>query len=377
MSTQVVVPCFSTPMKGLFKSKPRTPADLVHHLRHLLPLTAPNPDPRTSKRRQKTCDEVRKVIHEMRTVLYGDERLEPAEEACVKLTLEFFKDDTFRMLIVCLPNLDPGTRQDVTHVIANLQKQRVNGRSVASDYLERNTDLLTMLLPGCDDSELALSYGAILRDCIRHQVAAKFVLESGHIKTFFKYIQDPSFDIASDATSTFKELLTRHKSTVAEFLSKNYDWFFKEYNSLLESPNYISRRNAVMLLRTMLSDRSNTSVMVQYVSSLDNMRICMNLLRDSNKSIQLEAFHVFKLFAANRTKPQEIVKVLVANKSKLIQFFSDFTYEKADEQFESDKAKVVKEIVILELKYQACSTLKRNVKKSPGEASHLAASVLC
>lgn len=352
------MPCFSAPMKGLFKSKPRTPVELVHHLRHLLPYTAPNPALRKTKRQEKIC-ELRKVILEMRTVLYGDERLEPAEDACVKLTQEFFKEDTFRMLIASLPDLDPGTRQDVTHVIANLQRQRMNGRYIASEYIERNTDLLAMLLPGGDDSELALSYGAILRECIRHQVAAKYILESDHIKTFFKYIQDPSFDIASDAAATFRELLTRHKSTVAEFLSKNYDWFFQEYNSLLESPNYITRRNAVKLLGAMLLDRSNTSVMVRYVCSLDNMRILMNLLRDSNKTIQLEAFHVFKLFPANQKKPPEIVNVLVANRSKLIRFFSDFSFEKADEQFESDKAEVVKEIATLELKGLPCPNLKQ------------------
>ncbi|MFS7980048.1 putative peptidase M13, armadillo-like helical [Helianthus anomalus] len=344
-------------MKGLFKSKPRTPADLVRHLRHLLPYAAPNSAIRTTKRLEKVC-ELRKVILEMRTVLYGDERLEPAEEACVKLTQEFFKEDTCYMLIASLPHLDPGTRQDVTHVIANLQRQRVNGRYLASEYLESNTAVLAMLLPGCENSELAISYGAILRDCIRHQVAAKYILESDHIKLFFRYIQDSSFDIASDAAATFTELLTRHKSTVAEYLSENYDWFFREYNSLLESSNYITRRNAVRLLRALLLDRSNTSVMVRYVCSLDNLRIVMNLLRDSNKTIQLEAFHVFKLFAANQRKPQEIVKVLVANRSKLIRFFSDFSFEKADEQFESDKAEVVREIATLELTGPPCSSLK-------------------
>ncbi|XP_024980472.1 putative MO25-like protein At5g47540 [Cynara cardunculus var. scolymus] len=345
-------------MKGLFKSKPRTPVELVHHLRHLLPYTAPNPAIRKTKRREKIC-ELRKVILEMRTVLYGDERSEPAEDACVKLTQEFFKEDTLRVLIASLTSLDPGTRQDVTHVIANLQRQRVNGRYLASEYLECNTDLLGMLVPGCDDSELAISYGAILRECIRHQVAAKYLLESDHIKKFFRYIQDPSFDIASDAAATFRELLTRHKSTIAEFLSKNYDWFFQEYNSLLRSPNYITRRNAVKLLGALLLDRSNTSVMVRYVSSLDNMRTLMNLLRDSNKTIQVEAFHVFKLFPANQKKPPEIVNVLVANRSKLIRFFSDFSLEKADEQFEADKAEVVKEIATLQLKGQACSTTKQ------------------
>ncbi|MFS7981030.1 hypothetical protein Hanom_Chr10g00946141 [Helianthus anomalus] len=55
-------------MKGLFKSKPHTPVELVHHLRDLLPFTAVIPDVRKSKRREKIC-ELRKVILEMRTMI--------------------------------------------------------------------------------------------------------------------------------------------------------------------------------------------------------------------------------------------------------------------------------------------------------------------
>ncbi|KAJ6967630.1 MO25-like protein [Populus alba x Populus x berolinensis] len=59
---------------------------------------------------------------------------------------------------------------------------------------------------------------------------------------------DQSSASLSDSKREEKELLTRHKSTVAEFLSKNYDWFFAEFNSkLLESTNYITRRQAVKL----------------------------------------------------------------------------------------------------------------------------------
>ncbi|KAF9610249.1 hypothetical protein IFM89_021573 [Coptis chinensis] len=98
----------------------------------------------------------------------------------------------------------------------------------------------------------------------------------------------------------------------------------------------------------MLLDRSNSGVMMRYVSSKDNLRILMNLLRESSKNIQLEAFHVFKLFAANQSKPPEIVSILIANRSKLLRFFADFKTEKEDEQFEADKAQVVKEITVLQ-----------------------------
>lgn len=39
-------------------------------------------------------------------------------------------------------------RQDAAHVVANLQRQRVNSRSIASEYLENNLDLMDILLPG-------------------------------------------------------------------------------------------------------------------------------------------------------------------------------------------------------------------------------------
>lgn len=340
-------------MKGLFKSKPRTPVDVARQTRDLLIFADLHGDARESKREEKMAD-LFKNIREMKSILYGSSEAEPVPEACAQLTQEFFRENTLRLLIICLPKLNLEARKDATQVVANLQRQQVHSRLIASDYLEANLDLMDILIAGYEDTEMALHYGAMLRECIRHQVIAKYVLESQHVKKFFDYIQLPNFDIAADATATFKELLTRHKSTVADFLNKNYDWFFEEYNSkLLESTNYITRRQAVKLLGDMLLDRSNSGVMMRYVSSRDNLRILMNLLRESSKSIQIEAFHVFKLFAANQNKPPDIVGILIANRSKLLRLFADFKFDKADEQFEADKAQIVREIAALEPKESA------------------------
>lgn len=335
-------------MKGLFKSKPKTPAELVRQTRELLIYADMHWNSREAKREEKMA-ELSKLIRELKSILYGNSESEPVTEACTQLTQEFFKENTLRLLILCIPKLNLEARKDATQVVANLQRQQVHSRLIASDYLESNKDLMDHLISGYENMDIALHYGAMLRECIRHQSIARYVLESEHMKKFFDYIQLPNFDIASDASATFKELLTRHKSTVAEFLTKNYDWFFPEFNSkLLESPNYITRRQAVKLLGDMLLDRSNSAVMMRYVSSKDNLRILMNLLRESSKNIQIEAFHVFKLFAANQNKPPEIVSILIANRSKILRFFSDFKMDKEDEQFEADKAQVVKEIAALE-----------------------------
>ncbi|XP_059282808.1 putative MO25-like protein At5g47540 isoform X1 [Lycium ferocissimum] len=339
----------STGVKSIFKSKakPKLPADVVRRVRLLLEAVDSLDDNVDPKRFDK-MQELDTLLHEMKSILYGSNECEPAVEACAQLTQEFFRDNTLRLIIVCLPKLNLEARKDATRIVANLQRQPVNSRLIASDYLEANTDLMDHLVSGYDDPSLALHYGAMLRECIRHQVVARYVLKSEHMKKFFDHMQIPEFDVAADATATFKELMTRHKSTVAEFLFENYDWFFPEFNAkLLESANYITRRQAIKLLGDILLDRSNSAVMTRYVSSKDNLRILMNLLREASKNIQLDAFHVFKLFVANRNKPSDIINIIVANRSKLLRFFASFRIDKEhclfaeDEQFEADKAQVV------------------------------------
>ncbi|KAK8339800.1 hypothetical protein V6Z12_A08G059000 [Gossypium hirsutum] len=324
-------------MKGLFKSKPRTPVEMVQHLHELLVFVLGNTETREKKRAEK-IGELDKLLLDIRTVLFGDGQIEPNTEACAQVTKEFFQKDTFRLLINCLPSLDSGARQNATHVIANLRRQRVNSKVIASEYLENNLDIMDILVPGYEDSDIAWTYGAILRECIRHQNVARYVLESDHMKKFFGYLQNPNFDIASDVQATFK--------------------FFREYNSqLLQSESYITRRHAVKLLGDMLLDRSNSAVMVRYVTSLDHMRMMMNLLRDSNKTIKLDTFHVFKLFVANHNKPPEIISVLVTNRSKLLRFFGEFNIDKEDEQFEADKSQIIKEIATLQPTDRPCQDL--------------------
>ncbi|KAM6548472.1 hypothetical protein CsatB_020148 [Cannabis sativa] len=329
----------------LFKSKPRTPRELIHHFRDLLLLLHGKRETRVHKRQEK-MEELCKRISEIKITLFGDEA-EPSQEACSQLTQEFFKEDTFRILILFIPTLNLGSRIDATHVIANLLRQQVKSRFVGLEYLKNNLDIVDILLSGYEDtnaSDVTLSYGSIARECIRYQDVAKYVLDSQHMKKFFNYIQIPTFEISSDAALTFK--------------------FFQEYNSKLldSSSNYITKRNAAKLLAEILLDRSNTGVMVRYVSSLDNMRVLMNLLRESNRGIQLETFHVFKLFVDNQNKPEDIVLVLLSNKSKLLRFFEDFNVnnKEDDELFLADKDRVVNEIRNLKPRKLLCRANKHH-----------------
>lgn len=78
------------------------------------------------------------------------------------------------------------------------------------------------LANGYENQEVALNCGMVLRECIRHEPLAKMMLESPYFWKFFSYVDLSTFDVASDAFATFKDLLSRHKTLVAEFLEKNY-----------------------------------------------------------------------------------------------------------------------------------------------------------
>lgn len=44
----------------------------------------------------------------------------------------------------------------------------------------------------------------MLRECARYEALAKTMLQSNEVLSFFRYVQVPAFNVASDAFSTFK-----------------------------------------------------------------------------------------------------------------------------------------------------------------------------
>ncbi|EJW74852.1 calcium-binding protein 39, partial [Wuchereria bancrofti] len=193
--------------------------------------------------------------------------------------------------------------------------------------------------------EIAVTCGSMLRECIRHENLAKLVLYGNDFYKFFNYVEVSTFDIASDAFSTFKELVTRHKTICAEFLDSKYDEFFQAYQNLLNSENYVTRRQSLKLLGELLLDRHNFNVMTRYINNADNLKLMMNMLKEKSRSIQFEAFHVFKVFVANPNKSKAVADILLRNKEKLVEFLTNFHTDRTeDEQFNDEKAYLIKQI---------------------------------
>lgn len=236
-------------------------------------------------------------------------------------------------------------RKEIVAIVNNLLRRQVGAKFPAVDHILQRPEILFKLIDGYENADIALNCGMMLRECVRVQELADIILKSPEFYKFFDCVQKSTFDIASDAFATFKDLLTKHKSQCADFLERNYEPFFTKYRDLLNSDNYVTRRQSLKLLGELLLDRYNFSVMTKYISNPDNLKQQMNLLKEKSKNIQFEAFHVFKIFVANPTKPKAIADILIRNREKLIDFLTTFHTDRTDdEQFNDEKAYLIKQI---------------------------------
>lgn len=298
---------------------------------------------------EKALEEVEKNFGIMRCMLVGDGETEPNMEQVSQLAFEMCKEDGLALLVHKLPILGWEARKDLVHCWSVLLKQKVDDTYCCAQYVENHYELLDFLVVSYDNKEIALNCGAMLRDCIRFPILAKYILESASFVLFFKFVELPNFDVASDAFSTFKDLLTKHGTVVSEFLTAHYDEFFDLYEKLLTSPNYVTRRQSLKLLTDFLLEPPNSHIMKRYILEVRFLKVMMMLLKDSSKNIQIAAFHIFKVFVANPNKPREVKVILAKNHEKLTELLQNLSAGKGDEddQFEEEKELIIKEIELV------------------------------
>ncbi|XP_076435612.1 protein Mo25-like [Babylonia areolata] len=348
----------------LFGPRTRSPQELVRALKEALTQISRD---KGEKEIRRATEDMAKTLQAMKTMLYNSGEQDTAAELLSQLAVEIYQHNVLLMLITNFHRIEFEGRKDVVVVFNNLMRRQIGTRSPTVEYICTKPEILQELVKGYETHEIALSCGQMLREVCRAEELVKMIMNSQDFYKFFDYVEVSTFDIASDAFSTFKDLITRHKVLSAEFLEKNYDTFFTHYQRLLQSDNYVTRRQALKLLGEMLLDRHNFTIMTRYISSPDNLKLMMTMLKEKSRNIQFEAFHVFKVFVANPSKPQPILDILLRNKDKLVDFLTKFHTDRSeDEQFNDEKAYLIKQIK--DLKPAPSSTTTNTSTTSPPAA---------
>lgn len=304
-----------------------------------------------AKKFDKAQDDVSKNLVHMKNMLYGGSDQEHTQQdvAVVQLAQELYNSNLLLTLINNLTKIEFEAKKDVALIFNNILRRQIGTRSPTVEYICTKPEILFALMKGYEKHDIALNCGSMLRECARYEALVKIMMAHEDFYNFFRYVEVDTFDIASDAFSTFKDLLTRHKSLSAEFLNRDYDRFFAEFLTLLNSTNYVTKRQSLKLLGEILLDRHNYVVMTRFISNPDNLKLMMTMLNYKSRNIQFEAFHVFKVFVANPNKPKPILDILLRNKEKLIDFLKKFQTDRADdEQFNEEKHYLVRQISSLQ-----------------------------
>ena len=330
----------------LFGNRQKSPIEMIRSLQDALLILEKGGDASKDRKVEKAQEDVSRHLHQIKSMLYGTNDQEPQTDITVaSLAQEIYNSRILILLINNLSKIEFEAKKDVAYIFNNILRRQIGARSPTVEYICTKPEILFDLMKGYEKHDIALNCGSMLRECARYEPLAKIMIYSDNFYDFFKFVEGSTFDIASDAFSTFKELLTRHKSISAEFLEQNYNDFFARYQPLLHSDNYVTKRQSLKFLGELLLDRHNFSIMTRYISSASNLKLMMTLLKDRSRNIQFEAFHVFKVFVANPNKPKEILDILLRNKDKLVDFLSKFQTERSDdEQFNDEKAYLVKQI---------------------------------
>ncbi|CCU98438.1 unnamed protein product [Malassezia sympodialis ATCC 42132] len=234
---------------------------------------------------------------------------EPVPEQVAQLAQEVYQQQLMPCLLTVMPRVE--------------FERQIGSRRPTVEYLRSHPTVVLMAFHGYDVPDMAMNTGLLLNEMVQHEPLAKILLYSD--------------DVSCDAFKNLRDALLLHRTMAAEYLQQNYDTFFAMFTKLLDSSNYVTRRQSLKLLSELLVDRAHYSTMVRYVSSEENLKRIMNALRDRSKHIQLEAFHVFKVFVANPKKTPAVEAILRRNKARLLTFLQDFLSDRTDESFMDER----------------------------------------
>lgn len=287
------------------------------------------------------AEQVRPCLQAAIRVFEAPER-SPEEKS--DLLASLVASDVLARMVAVLPDLDFEARKDVMRLFTVILQM---GTQPVFEYVRSHGQLLQLLLDGCGNTEVSLHSHMILRSCIRHVELVVALLDADFAAGLLKLTQHAAFDVSSDAFASLRELLLTHKAAAAAHLEAHFTEFFMPYNELVQAEDYVTKRQALRLLGEILLDRRYVRIMLRYVSDEHYLKIHMTLLRDNSKAIQADAFHVFKIFAANPNKPPRVHQILFKNRERLVKLL-DAIGRSGDESFAQDRKAVVQALHTLQ-----------------------------
>ncbi|RMJ28273.1 Conidiophore development protein hymA [Aspergillus sp. HF37] len=357
-------------MVFLFNRGRRQPSDIVKLIKDLLLKLRESPDA------PKIEEDLEKQLGQLRLVVQGTQDVEPKPEEVEMAIQTAVHEDLVYELARGIRLLPFQARKDTQTVFSQILRFKTEDNDalppLISYIVHHRPEVIIELCRGYAFNHCALQCGAILREALKFDIIAAIILydqsiegepavritevdpdrpQDGHgvFWKFFGWIDKGSFEVSADVFTTFRNILLNNKPVTTGYVEMNFELFFTRFNeSLIKSESYVTKRQSTKLLGEILLDRAYYRVMIAYVARWDNLKLCMTLLKDDQKMIQYEGFHVFKVFVANPNKSMEVQRLLINNRQRLLKFLPRFLEDRTDDdQFNDEKSFLLRQIQLL------------------------------
>lgn len=196
-------------------------------------------------------DKISRCLEDIKNVLYGEpssllssnpvaqfsdgkasELRYKHEEEIIQETSRCLQSSNLILLLIENFSMLPfESRKSVALIFNSLMKRD----SSLAEYLlqQEHRVAINHLIGGYTDPDIALSCGSMIRESIRHDSLALYVLNNSELfdRFFDEFVCLPNFDVASDAFGTLKELLTtpNNRRIASEFMEEHYERVFVLY----------------------------------------------------------------------------------------------------------------------------------------------------
>ncbi|KAL9053264.1 MAG: hypothetical protein Q9162_004872 [Coniocarpon cinnabarinum] len=351
---------------GLFGNagKPRGPADICRATKQSLQKLIQTTD---QIQAVSLDDDIARFTDDMKMTLAGSRDRQVPNQDQNRMVTSMCEEDLFYNFAVALPKISFERRKGVQVVLASAirfkrdeQEEKDLPRAVKHIFQDR-PQVMIQLCKCFEHNDCAMPVSGILQEALKFDSLTAIILYdepgrdipalhganpntpgtgNGLFWRMFRYIDRSSFEASAAAFETFRQILTLHRTLSQHFLRVNAPLFFSRYHSILmQSASYVTKRQSIKLLADILLDRTHYDLMSGYVKDHENLKLAMNLLRDSRRMIAYEAFHIFKIFVADPDKSYQVLKILIMNKQRLTLFLEQFLAERDEEgQFADEKA---------------------------------------
>ncbi|KAJ8689743.1 Hym1p [Pleurotus ostreatus] len=140
---------------NFFKTKQRTPPDLVRGLRDAIPkLETGAPGGET---RRKANEDVSKNLQQIKAILYGDG--DPIPELVAQLAQETYSTDLLHSLVVNISRFEFEARKDVVQIFNNLLRRQIGSRYPTVEYLCSKPEIIFSTLGGVQERRSSAEHG--------------------------------------------------------------------------------------------------------------------------------------------------------------------------------------------------------------------------